>query len=76
MDVFEYLWVMGGSDHHSNGGFCFFGPQSGQQAHAEHDVVQVFGLRAESRRAVLQRQPLRLRMQIGLLGYCFKLSHF
>lgn len=71
----SYLWVMGGSHHDSNGGFSLFGPQRCQKPHAEHDVVQMFGVSAESSCAVLQRQPLRLWMQLGLLGYLLKLSH-
>lgn len=71
----SYFWVMRGGHHDSNGGFCLFGPQSCQKPHAEHDVIQMFGVSAESSCAILQHQALRLRMQLGLLRYFLKLSH-
>lgn len=63
------------SDHHSDGGFRLLRSEGGQQSHPEHDVVQELGVGSEPSSAILQTQPLWLRMETGLLGYFIKHCH-
>lgn len=63
------------SDHNSDGGFRLLRSEGGQQSHPEHDVVQELGVGSEPSSAILQTQPLGLRMETGLLGYFIKHCH-
>lgn len=69
------LWVVWCSDHNSDGGFRLLRSEGGQQSHPEHDVVQELGVGSEPSSAILQTQPLWLRMETGLLGYFIKHCH-
>lgn len=63
------------SNHNSDGGFRLLRSEGGQQSHPEHDVVQELGVGSEPSSAILQTQPLGLRMETGLLGYFIKHCH-
>lgn len=59
----SYFRIVRCCNHDTDGRSCGSRPESCQQAHAEHDMVELLCLAAEPSSAILKGESSRLRMQ-------------